>query len=216
MSILVFQLSWWGRESWLLCFICFPVVSWWLRGSSSRCHGVVCGLWLWYFLIILTYFFLTMLWKSWILTFWPHFQGFFFLWGGGGLGCRQNIYYHVAAFVIQFNLLYNMTMLWKSWILTYLPRPQGRGRRVRVKYYYHVAAFVIFFIWYATWLCFEKVEFGPFDTIQNRGGGFVCEQNICFHVTAFVNLFNLICNMTMLWKSWIFTIWPNSKRGGWG
>ena len=30
---------------------------WWLSGSSSRCHGVVCGLWLWYFLIILTYYF---------------------------------------------------------------------------------------------------------------------------------------------------------------
>ena len=32
-------------------------VSWWLSGSSSRCHGVVCSLWLWYFLIILTYYF---------------------------------------------------------------------------------------------------------------------------------------------------------------
>ena len=46
-----------GRESWLLCLICLPGVSWWLSGSSSRCHGVVCGLWLWYFLIILTYYF---------------------------------------------------------------------------------------------------------------------------------------------------------------
>ena len=45
------------RESWLLCLICLPGVSWWLSGSSSRCHGVVCGLWLWYFLIILTYYF---------------------------------------------------------------------------------------------------------------------------------------------------------------
>ena len=52
MSILVLQSSWWGRESWLLCLICLPGVSWWLSGSSSRCHGVVCSLWLWYFLII--------------------------------------------------------------------------------------------------------------------------------------------------------------------
>ena len=44
MSILVLQLSWWGRESWLLCLICLPGVSWWLSGSSSRCHGVVCSL----------------------------------------------------------------------------------------------------------------------------------------------------------------------------
>ena len=28
----------------------------WLGGSSSRCRGVVCSLWLWYFLIILTIF----------------------------------------------------------------------------------------------------------------------------------------------------------------
>ena len=51
MSILVLQSSWWGRESWLLCLICLPGVSWWLSGSSSRCHGVVCSLLLWYFLI---------------------------------------------------------------------------------------------------------------------------------------------------------------------
>ena len=57
MSILVLQSSWWGRESWLLCLICLPGVRWWLSGFSSRCNGVVCGLWLWYFLIILTYYF---------------------------------------------------------------------------------------------------------------------------------------------------------------
>ena len=57
MSILVLQSSWWGRESWLLCLICLPGVSWWLSGSSWRGHGVVCSLWLWYFLIILTYYF---------------------------------------------------------------------------------------------------------------------------------------------------------------
>ena len=53
MSIFVLQSSWWGRESWLLCLICLPGVSWWLSGSSSQCYRVVCGLWLWYFLIIL-------------------------------------------------------------------------------------------------------------------------------------------------------------------
>ena len=57
MSILILQSSWWGRESWLLWLICLPGVLWWLSVSSARCHGVVCGLWLWYFLIILTYYF---------------------------------------------------------------------------------------------------------------------------------------------------------------
>ena len=40
MSILVLQSSWWGRESWLLCFVCLPGVSWWMCGSSLRCHVV--------------------------------------------------------------------------------------------------------------------------------------------------------------------------------
>ena len=68
-SLLVLQSSWLGRESWLLGLICLPGVPWWLSGSSSQCHRVVCGLWLWYFLIILSYYF------SWSpagkgLTFW--------------------------------------------------------------------------------------------------------------------------------------------------
>ena len=47
----------WCFLIWLLCLICLPGVLWWLSGSSSRCHRVVCRLWLWYFLIILTYYF---------------------------------------------------------------------------------------------------------------------------------------------------------------
>ena len=57
-SILVLQSSWWGRDSWLLCLVCLPGVSWLLRGSSSQCHVFVCSLWLWYFLIILTYYYI--------------------------------------------------------------------------------------------------------------------------------------------------------------
>ena len=57
MSILVLQSSWWGRESWLLYFDCLPGVSWLLCRSYSRCNGFVCSLWLWYFLLILTFFF---------------------------------------------------------------------------------------------------------------------------------------------------------------
>ena len=57
MSILVLQSSWCGRESWVLCLICLPCVSWWLSGSSSRCCGLLCSVWFWYLLIILTYFF---------------------------------------------------------------------------------------------------------------------------------------------------------------
>ena len=63
MSILLLQSSWWGRQSWLLCLFCLPGVSWWLSGSSSQCQGVVCGLWMWYFLIILTIFDTMSCWK---------------------------------------------------------------------------------------------------------------------------------------------------------
>ena len=44
-------------EQYGYCFVCLPGVSWLLCGSSSRCHGFVCSLWVWYFLIILTYYF---------------------------------------------------------------------------------------------------------------------------------------------------------------
>ena len=69
MSILVLQSSWWGRESWLLCLICLPGV-WWLSGSSSRCHGVVCGFWLGYFLIVLTTFLLICILQQYSLEWW--------------------------------------------------------------------------------------------------------------------------------------------------
>ena len=56
MPFLVLQSSWLGLESWLLCSACLPGVSWLLCGSSSQCHGFVCSLLLWYFLVILTIF----------------------------------------------------------------------------------------------------------------------------------------------------------------
>ena len=55
-SILVLQSSW--RESLLLCYYCLTdlLLLQMFCGSSSRCHGLVCSMCLWYFLIILTYF----------------------------------------------------------------------------------------------------------------------------------------------------------------
>ena len=41
----------------MLCLVCIPGVSRLLCGSSSRCHGLICSLLVWYFLIILTYYF---------------------------------------------------------------------------------------------------------------------------------------------------------------
>ena len=52
--ILVLQLSWRGRISWLLCYYCLINVLLLLMccGSSSWCRGLVCSMWLWYFLFI--------------------------------------------------------------------------------------------------------------------------------------------------------------------
>ena len=69
---LVLQSSWRGRESWLLCFRCFMdvLLLWMFCDSSSRCHGSACSVWMWYFLIIITYFLLqlqipTLYWYTW-------------------------------------------------------------------------------------------------------------------------------------------------------
>ena len=43
-TLLYVQLDEEERESWLLCLVCLSGVSWWLCGSSSRCHGFVCGM----------------------------------------------------------------------------------------------------------------------------------------------------------------------------
>ena len=46
---------------------------------------------------------------------------------------------------------------------------------------------------------------------QHLGQGCVCGQNICYHVAASVVSFNLICNMTIFWKSLILDSAPPCK-----
>ena len=65
-------------------------------------------------------------------------------------------------------------------------------------------------IWYATWLLSEKMyslTFWP----HPLGRGCVCGQNICYHVAASVFSFNLICNMTIFWKTLILAWAPPPK-----
>ena len=63
----------------------------------------------------------------------------------------------------------------------------------------------------ATWPCSEKVE--QIDPIHRvgvgKGVGVTAGKIFCYHVAAFEILFNLICNMTMFWKSWILTFWSH-------
>ena len=58
LKLMRLQSSCWGRGSWLLYFICLPDVLLLLVFCvfSKRCHGLVCIVWLWYFLAILSYF----------------------------------------------------------------------------------------------------------------------------------------------------------------
>ena len=60
-------------------------------------------------------------------------------------------------------------------------------------------------IWYATWLLSEKYIVWPLSR------GCVCGQNICYHISASVFSFNLICNMTIFWKSLILASTPPPK-----
>ena len=58
-------------------------------------------------------------------------------------------------------------------------------------------------------------------TLSPRGrgvGGGLREENICYHVAAYLIPFNLICNMTF-WKRWKLTFWPyplGKGMGFWG
>ena len=71
-------------------------------------------------------------------------------------------------------------------------------------------------IWYATWLLSEErfsLTFWP----HPLGRGCVCGQNICYHVAASIVSFNLICNVTIFWKSLILALAPSPKstQGAW-
>ena len=73
-------------------------------------------------------------------------------------------------------------------------------------------------IWYATWRFYLICNMTTFRKIYSLtfwphplGGGCVCGQNICYHVVASVVSFNLICIMTIFWKSLILTSAPPFK-----
>ena len=115
----------------------------------------------------------------------------------------------------------------KKWILTYWPHPPGYkggggGKESASKIFGTMLLHLFFFlIWFATWPCSEKVEFWP--NPQGQGGLGVgsgerrgCRQNIWYHVAAFFFLFNLICNMTMVWKRWNWPFDPNLRGRGVG
>ena len=60
MSFLVLQSSCLGRGGWLLYFCGLLNVIFLLSffASSSWCHGLVCGVWMWHLLVVLSYYLL--------------------------------------------------------------------------------------------------------------------------------------------------------------
>ena len=81
-SILVLQSSWRGRESWLLFYYCLTdVLSLYMFcDSSSRCCGLICSVWLWYFMIILTFWNIKIIFsqlatKTWKILLLAHLSG---------------------------------------------------------------------------------------------------------------------------------------------
>ena len=165
-------------------------------------------------------------------------------WRGGF--SRQNICYHVAAFVIPFNLICNMTIFWKGLIFISAPPPKSTQGAD------HVAACVLFnmqhvlkswiltfwpqhrnegggiIVWECcciqfhlilieTWPCSGKVEIFSLGVCVGGGGGSAC-NNVSYHVAAWVHPFNLIHNKTIFRKSWIWTLstYPISSGSGGG
>ena len=59
----------------------------------------------------------------------------------------------------------------------------------------------------------KKFHFNLKSPPPGLGGGDF-EQNICYHVAAFLIPFHLIFNITMVWKSWILTPGSEGRREG--
>ena len=142
---------------------------------------------------------MTMFWKSWI----PIPLGSC----GEGRWCGQNICYHVAAFhdSIEFDMEHDHVL--KKLNYDYLtPTPGsvvgggGSADKIFANMFLH-SRFPL--IWYATWQC--SVLIPRFQGGGRSWGGGIFATMLLNYVIPF----NLIWNMTMIWKSWISTYWPH-------
>ena len=119
---------------------------------------------------------------------------------------------HGALCSIPINLICNMTTFRKK-IVDLWPCSRGRGCVKGQAMCLHLLHLSFPLIWYATWPCSAKVQFWPLD--HTRG---VYIQTTYYHVAACVIPLNLICNMTIFWKSWIMACVPplSPPMGGGG
>ena len=128
--------------------------------------------------------------------------------GGGKIFATMLLHY----FVIAFSLICNMTLFWKKWTLTCWPLGSG----VPAKYLLKCCNISwLHLTWYATWPCAEKMK-SDISTLSPYGLGEWGSVGKIFATMLlhFVISFNLICNMNIIWKFWIFTHWPIPHGGG--
>ena len=162
---------------------------------------------------------ITILWKSWILTFWP--PGL----GGREQGFAYNICYYMAAFAIPFNLICNMTMFCKMEFDLLIPRVGEGG--LRAKYllicycmrdchlnmqHDHVLKKLNFDLWPRP----LNPPGGQTQTFDQKSGlkYFLFIVPLSAFDTILLHLrFPLICNMTMFRKN---EFWPSEREGGGG
>ena len=97
-----------------------------------------------------------------------------------------------------------MTTFRKRYSLTFWPHPLGQGVCVGKIFATMLLPASSALIWYATWLLSEKKIVWPFDRTPWVEG-----VSVGYHVAASVISFNLICNMTIFWKSLILASGPH-------
>ena len=148
---------------------------------------------------------MTVFWKSWILTFWPHPLRPRVV---GGVGvCWLLPYCCMSSFPLIWYATWPCSVKVEFWPIDPISQVGAGGSVGKI-----IATMLLHswfpLFWYAPWPCSEKVEFWPFDPnprVRRWGVGRGLRTKYLIHAAAFVIPFNLICNMTMFWKSWIWT-----------
>ena len=130
---------------------------------------------------------------------------------GSGCNCRQNSWFHFAAFVILFNLIFNMTCSERVafWPSVHIPRVGVCGQ----DNCYHAAAFR-----YSRSIDMQHnhvLKKLIFDLLSPSPGSVVSASKIFATMCCIRDSLKFDMQHDHVLKSWILTYWPNPK-GPWG
>ena len=138
-------------------------------------------------------------------------------WVWGGLQAKFLLSCCCILDAIIYNLICNMTVFWKSWVMTYWHHPQGEGGGGAVGKIFATMLLHSWFslIWYATWLCSEKVEIWTFEPTPKSIQGVRHRPSIKNHVWYVSYLLYLCLHALFFLNYWqltellrILNIWP--------